>query len=55
MSRTMFSLVFVAAMGAAIAGGMFYAFSSFVMRGLARTAAALLAAVLFIAALSVIG
>ncbi len=38
MDRTLFSLVFVAAMGAAIVGGMFYAFSSFVMRGLARIA-----------------
>lgn len=39
MDRAMFFLVFAAAMGSAIAGGMFYAFSSFVMRALARLAA----------------
>lgn len=38
MERMMFVLVFVAAMGCAVVGGMFYAFSSFVMRALERIA-----------------
>ncbi len=38
MNRTLFVLVCLAAMGSAIVGGMFYAFSSFVMRALGRIA-----------------
>lgn len=36
MDRTLFVLVGLAALGSGIVGGMFYAFSSFVMRALAR-------------------
>lgn len=36
MERALFVLVFAAAMGTAIVGGIFYAFSSFVMRALGR-------------------
>jgi uncharacterized membrane protein len=36
MSRPIFALVFIAAIGSGIAGGIFYAFSSFVMRALGR-------------------
>ena len=36
MSRLIFALVFIAAIGSGIVGGIFYAFSSFVMRGLGR-------------------
>src|SRR3954447_4328863 len=38
LDRTIIVLVCLAAMGAAIVGGMFYAFSSFVMRALGRIA-----------------
>lgn len=38
MDRAIFVLVCLAALGSAIVGGMFYAFSSFVMRALARIA-----------------
>lgn len=36
MERTLFLLVLAAALGTAIVGGMFYAFSSFVMRALGK-------------------
>lgn len=38
MERAVLVMTFAAAMGTAIVGGMFYAFSSFVMRALARIA-----------------
>ena len=38
MDRALFFLVFAAALGSAIVGGMFYAFSSFVMKALGRIA-----------------
>jgi uncharacterized membrane protein len=40
MDRALFVLAFAAALGSALVAGMFYAFSSFVMRALARLAPA---------------